>query len=159
MNREMCKKGRQLSDEETRLIFSNGHHGILSVNGDDGYPYAVPINYVYLNDAIYIHSAKYGYKIDAIKNNNKVCFTSILNSEIVPNRFTAKFESVIAFGRINIIENMEEKQLVMETFINRFSPDFKENGLKFINGAINKTEVLKIDIEDIKGKAYRDGKW
>ena len=77
MNREMYKKDRQLPEEQARAIFEKGHHGILSVNGDDGYPYGVPVNYVYLNDCIYIHSAKYGYKIEALENNRKVCFTAI----------------------------------------------------------------------------------
>ena len=89
MKREMYKKDRQLPEEQARAIFEKGHHGILSVNGDDGYPYGVPVNYVYLNDCIYIHSAKYGYKIEALENNRKVCFTAILSSEILPSKFTA----------------------------------------------------------------------
>ena len=96
MERKMYKEKRQLSAEETQALFVKGHHGILSVNGDDGYPYAVPVNYVFIDGKIYIHSAKYGYKIDALKQNDKVCFTAILNSQIIPDKFTAAFESVVA---------------------------------------------------------------
>ena len=76
MNREMYKKERQMSAEATAAIFSKGNHGTLAVNGDDGYPYAVPVNYVYDGGKIYIHSAKYGYKIDAVKRDDKGVFFS-----------------------------------------------------------------------------------
>ena len=159
MEREMYKKDRQLSPEKTKEIFEKGHHGIISVNGDDGYPYGVPVNYVYLNDKIYIHSAKYGYKMEALEKNDKVCFTAILNSQILPDKFTAAFESVIAFGKAGLVEDDAEKRTVLETFIDRFSPDFKENGQKFIAGAFEKTAIIRIDVESIKGKAYTDGSW
>ena len=159
MNREMYKKDRQLSAEKTAEIFTAGHPGILSVNGDDGYPYGVPVNYVYLDDHIYIHSAKYGYKIDALQKDSKVCFTAILDSEILPSKFTAAFESVIAFGNATFVEDEAEKKKALDTFIDRFSPDFKEGGQKFIAGTIGKTAIIRIDVESIKGKAYKDGGW
>lgn len=155
MKREMYKKDRQLSEEKTKEIFEKGHHGILSVNGDEGYPYGVPVNYVYLHDSIYIHSAKYGYKIDALKKDDKVCFSTILSSEILPSQFTAAFESVIATGKAVIVEDRDEKKLVLDTFIERFSPGFKENGQKFIAGAFEKTAIIRIDVDEIKGKAYK----
>ena len=159
MEREMYKKDRQVPLEKTKELFEKGHHGIISVNGDDGYPYGVPVNYVYLNDKIYIHSAKYGYKIEALEKNDKVCFTAILSSQILPGKFTAAFESVIAFGKAALIHDEAEKKEVLDTFIDRFSPDFKESGEKFIAGAIAKTAIIRIDVESIKGKAYTDGKW
>ena len=159
MERDMFKKEREVSLEETERLLELGHHGTLSVNGDDGYPYGVPVNYVYLNKAIYIHSAKYGYKMDAIKENNKVCFSAIISSEIIPSKFTAKFESIIAFGKVELVEDNDEKQMVLETFINNFSPDFAEGGLKFIKAASDKTAIIKINVENVKGKVYRGGSW
>lgn len=159
MKREMYKKDRQLSEEKTKEIFEKGHHGILSVNGDEGYPYGVPVNYVYLNDAIYIHSAKYGYKIEALEKSDKVCFSAILNSEILPSQFTAAFESVIATGKAVMVEDTAEKKLVLDTFIDRFSPEFKEGGQKFIAAAFEKTAIIRIDVNEIKGKAYSQGSW
>ena len=110
MNREMYKKERQMSSEATAAIFSKGNHGTLAVNGDDGYPYAVPVNYVYDGGKIYIHSAKYGYKIDAVKRDDKVCFSAILNSKVQQDKFTAAFQSVIAFGKISFVEDEAEKK-------------------------------------------------
>ena len=160
MERKMYKEKRQLSAEETQALFVKGHHGILSVNGDDGYPYAVPVNYVFIDGKIYIHSAKYGYKIDALKQNDKVCFTAILNSQIIPDKFTAPFESVVAFGKASFIDDGDEKLTALRTFIERFSPDHQEAGERFIHAAYEKTQIIRIDVEQMTGKAYRPGnKW
>ena len=104
MKREMYKKDRQMSAESVEKAFSAGNHGTLAVNGDDGYPYAVPVNYVYDNGKIYIHSAKYGYKIEALKNSDRVCFSAILNSRVQQDMFTAAYQSVVAFGRASFVE-------------------------------------------------------
>lgn len=152
MNREMYKKERQMSSEATAAIFSKGNHGTLAVNGDDGYPYAVPVNYLYDGGKIYIHSAKYGYKIDAVKRDDKVCFSAILNSKVQQDKFTAAFQSVIAFGKISFVEDEAEKKRILEQFIYKMSPEFVEGGMKFVNAAIGKTALLCIDVEEIKGK-------
>ena len=152
MNREMYKKERQMSSEATAAIFSKGNHGTLAVNGDDGYPYAVPVNYVYDGGKIYIHSATYGYKIDAVKRDDKVCFSAILNSKVQQDKFTAAFQSVIAFGKISFVEDEAEKKRILEQFIYKMSPEFVEGGMKFVNAAIGKTALLCIDVEEIKGK-------
>ena len=152
MNREMYKKERQMSSEATAAIFSKGNHGTLAVNGDDGYPYAVPVNYVYDGGKIYIHSAKYGYKIDAVKRDDRVCFSAILNSKVQQDKFTAAFQSVIAFGKISFVEDEAEKKRILEQFIYKMSPEFVEGGMKFVNAAIGKTALLCIDVEEIKGK-------
>ena len=152
MNREMYKKERQMSSEATAAIFSKGNHGTLAVNGDDGYPYAVPVNSVYDGGKIYIHSAKYGYKIDAVKRDDKVCFSAILNSKVQQDKFTAAFQSVIAFGKISFVEDEAEKKRILEQFIYKMSPEFVEGGMKFVNAAIGKTALLCIDVEEIKGK-------
>lgn len=154
MNREMQKKDRQLPVEEVKELLVKGHHGILSVNGDDGYPYAVPVNYVYLNDAIYIHSAKYGYKIDALEKDNKVCFSAIISSNILPSHFTAEFESVVAFGKVTMVEDDAEKREVLETFILRMAPGRGEAGEKMIKANFDKTAIIKVNIESMTGKAW-----
>ncbi|MDO4516710.1 MAG: pyridoxamine 5'-phosphate oxidase family protein [Bacillota bacterium] len=157
MERKMHKIKRQLPDSEAKALFEKGHHGILAVNGDDGYPYAVPVNYIYLNEKIYIHSAKVGYKIDAINRDSKVCFSAILSSEILPQEVTAAFESVIATGKITMVEDETERRQVMETFIYRFCEGAIDTGLAFVDKTLDKTAVLRIDVEQLTGKAYRGG--
>lgn len=155
INREMNKKERQLSADETKKLLLQSTEGTLAVNGDDGYPYCLPMNYVYLNDAIYIHAADRGYKIDALKENKKVCFSVIASSSILPELFTTGYESVIAAGDAEFVDDPAEKQMVMEAFVSRFSPGFEEGGMKFIKAAIHRTAVIKINILDVKGKSFR----
>lgn len=152
MERNMYKANRQMTNDEAVKIFEQGNHGILAVNGDDGYPYAVPVNYIYENGKIYIHSAKYGYKIDMIKADNKVCFTAIINAEVIQNKFTAAYQSIVATGKIHIVEDDVERRSILEKYIYKMSPDFIETGLKFVDAAIDKTELLCIDVEELKGK-------
>lgn len=160
MNREMNKKDRQMTDEQVKeLLLSCHKEGTLAVNGDDGYPYCVPINFVYVNDAIYMHSAKYGYKIDALNISKKACFSVVPRAEVAPELFTTRFESIIAFGDIEFIEDEGERQQVMEAFIDRYAKDFHEGGMKFIKASIGKTAVLKLNIKEMKGKAFRSDKW
>lgn len=159
MNREMNKKDRKVSHDVAKEMLSSAREGSLAMHGDDGYPYCIPVNYVYYNDAIYFHGANYGYKIDALKANPKVCFSAIINSEIAPELFTTKFESIVATGDVTFVEDETERQAVMEAFIDVFSADFKEGGLKFIKAAMGKTTVMKMHIHELTGKAFRSDKW
>ena len=159
MNREMYKKERQIPDEKVKQMLTDAREGTLAMYGDDGYPYALPMNYVYLNDAIYIHTAKYGYKIDALNMNQKVCFSVIVRSKIAPELFTTKYESIVATCDAEFIEDDSERHLVMETFIERYSPDFHEGGMKFIKASLSKTAIVKLNIKEVKGKAFRADKW
>ncbi len=155
MSREMYKKERQVSPDQAEEMLLATTEGTLSMHGDDGYPYAIPVNYVYLDGAVYIHTADRGYKIDALKENQKVCFSVIAESVVAPELFTTKYKSIVATGDVEFIENQEEKQHVMEAFVSRFSPGLEEGGMKFINAALHRTAILKIHIREMKGKAFR----
>lgn len=84
MFRPIRKKKNELSTEDTKQILREARRGVLAVNGEDGYPYAIPINFIYDETAgrIYFHSSRTGYKLDAIKVCDKVCFTAY-GTEIV----------------------------------------------------------------------------
>ena len=99
MFREMRRKKQQLAPERVEEILSRRTAGTLAVLGDEGYPYAVPLSYVYHNGRIYFHCAKAGHKLDAIRGCDKVSFCVIDQDEIVSAEFTTYFRSVIVFGR------------------------------------------------------------
>lgn len=155
MNREMQKKDRQTSLARAKEMLAACTEGTLAMHGDDGYPYSLPMNYIYMNDVIYMHSADKGYKIDALRANQKVGFSVIVRSEIAPELFTTKFESVVATGDLSFVEDDAERQQVMEAIVSRFSPGLEEGGMKFIRAAIHRTAILKIQIREMKGKAFR----
>lgn len=155
MNREMRNKQRQVSARKAKEMLLRGTEGILSMHGDDGYPYGVPFNYIYMNDAIYIHTLNQGYKIDALKTNQKVCFSVIVRSQIIPELYTARYESVIATGEAEFVEEQMERTQVLEGFVSRFSPGLENGGAKFIRASIDRTAIIKIRIQDLKGRSFR----
>ena len=112
MFREMKRKERQLSAELTEKILNKCTSGVLSVIGDDGYPYGVPVSYAYSDGKIFFHCAKEGHKVDAIKNNPKVSFTVIAQDDVVPEAYGTDFASVIAFGKASFVEDPEENRSI-----------------------------------------------
>ena len=88
MEHKMHKASRQLPEDETLELLKRGDHGTLSVQGDDGYPYATPVNYIVVHDKVYLHSAPYGYKIQCLERNPKCCFSAIVSTRIIPEKIT-----------------------------------------------------------------------
>ena len=107
--REMRRKRQQLSNEESITILEKATAGTLAVLGDGDFPYAVPISYVYHEGKLYFHSALAGHKVDAIKKCDKASFCVIDKDDVQPEKYTTFFRSVIAFGRIRVIEDEAEK--------------------------------------------------
>lgn len=153
MFRGMRRKKQQLLEEDILFILNNENAGVLSLFGDDGYPYGVPISYVYFNEKIYFHSAKTGHKIDSIKRNYKASFTVISKNDIVPEKYTTKYRSVIAFGRVRIIENIEEMYEYIYEMSKKFNPNGSDENHNYeIEKGIGSMVMIEFTIEDIKGK-------
>ena len=106
MFREIRKKRNKLSLEKTKQLLHNERRGILAVNGDEGYPYALPVNYYYdeTNNKIYFHGAKVGHKVDALKTNDKICFTVYGHETIKEEKWAPYVQSAILFGRCHLLE-------------------------------------------------------
>ena len=151
----MHKADRQLSPEDTLAILKKGDHGTLSVNGDDGYPYAVPINYIVVNDKVYLHSAPYGYKMECLEKSKKCCFSVIVSAQILPSKITAAFESVIITGDVAIVTDEAEKRTALEAFVTQKHPGYEEIGFKMIDKLFHKTALLRVDAQEMTGKAYK----
>ncbi|HIY33217.1 pyridoxamine 5'-phosphate oxidase family protein [Evtepia sp.] len=155
MEHKMHKASRQLSDAETMEILKKGDHGTLSVQGDDGYPYATPINYIVVDGKVYLHSAPYGYKIECLQRSPKCCFSAIISAQIIPSKITAAFESVVLTGTAVFVTDQAEKRTVLENFVTQKHPGYEELGFKMIDKQIDKTAVIRLDPVSLTGKAYR----
>lgn len=155
MEHKMHKASRQLSDAETMEILKKGDHGTLSVQGDDGYPYAIPINYIVVDGKVYLHSAPYGYKIECLQRSPKCCFSAIISAQIIPSKITAAFESVVLTGTAVFVTDQAEKRTVLENFVTQKHPGYEELGFKMIDKQIDKTAVIRLDPVSLTGKAYR----
>ena len=153
MFREMRRKRQLLSQEDTRKILYQGTSGVLAVSGDDGYPYAVPLSYVYDGEKIYFHSAKNGHKQDAIVKNPKASFCVIDKDNIVPDEYTTYFRSVIVFGTIHILHDEAEKREAIEKLARKYAPaDTEENRQKTIERDWKPLCMLEMTPEHISGK-------
>ena len=150
--REMRRKRQQLSDEESISILQKATSGTLALLGDNGYPYAVPISYVYSDSKLYFHSALSGHKIDAIRNCDKASFCVIDKDDVQPERYTTFFRSVIVFGRIHIIEDDTEKLAMARMLGNRYNPNNDESLQKEIESGLSRMLMICFDIEHLTGK-------
>ena len=148
----MRRHRQQLSREECERILGRCTSGVLALTGDGGYPYAVPLSYVYADGAIIFHSAVQGHKIDAIKRDNRCSFCVIEQDEIIPAEFTTYFRSVIAFGHIQFLEKADEKMQALRLLGRRYSPS-DEYGLQHeIDQSLDHVLIMRLDIEHLSGK-------
>lgn len=151
MFREMRRGKQLLSTEDTVAVIDRCTNGVLACLGDEDYPYAVPLSYVYFNSKIYFHSAKAGHKIDAITKYPKVSFTVIDEDTIVSKEYTTYFRSVTAFGKARIVEG-DERLEAFQALVEKYSGDQPEEAkYKEISGC-TQAYIIAIDIEHVTGK-------
>ena len=123
MFREMRRKNQALPREDCAAILDRGTSGVLALSGEGGYPYAVPISYVYHGGKLYFHCAKAGHKLDAIRREPRASFCVIDEDRVVPAEYTTYFRSVIAFGRIRVLEEDGEKLAAIEKLAEKYAPE------------------------------------
>lgn len=152
MFREMRRKKQVLKDRDVCRVLNQATSGVLAVQGDNGYPYAVPMSYVYYDGKIYFHSAKSGHKIDAILKDEKVSFTVIGQDEIIPEEFTTYFSSVVIFGKARIVKDQEEKLTSLKVLSNKYSPNLEKETEIEISKALEHLVMVAIDIDHMTGK-------
>ncbi len=157
MFRPMRRKNQELPHDECELILNKATSGVLALSGDDDYPYAVPLSYVYDNGKIYFHCAKTGHKIDAISRNEKASFCVIDQDLIIPEKFTTYFRSVIVFGKIRILTDENEKRLAIEKLAKRYAPNIGTvERQKAIDMDYAPLCMLELSIEHISGKESKE---
>ena len=139
---EMRRKKQQLSREETEKIFRRGSHG--------GWPYALPISYVYNEGKLYFHCAAAGHKLEAIARDPRASFCVVDADEVIPELFTTAYRSAIAFGRIRVLEKGPELVRALEALCGKYSPDIEPE--EEIEKFIDSVRVLEMSIEHMSGK-------
>ncbi len=157
MFRTMRRDKQLLSQEQTVAILEQGTAGVLALSGDGGYPYAVPISYVYSDNKIFFHSAVDGHKIDAVKRSYKASFCVVYQDCVLPEEYTTYYKSVIAFGRIRILTEDSEKNAAIELLAKKYHPSDTPQGRgAAIAQAWSRMNLLELHIEHITGKAARE---
>ena len=157
MFRKIRRSKKEISAEAAEALLQKSRRGVLAVNGDDGYPYAVPINYLYDGDAkkIYFHGARAGHKYDSIKACDKVCFTVYGNETIKDELWAPYMQSAVVFGRCRLPEYGEESMALLKRFAMKYYP-----GESMVDAEIadagKAAQMYVIDIEHISGKEVQE---
>ncbi|MEJ2422183.1 MAG: pyridoxamine 5'-phosphate oxidase family protein [Acidobacteriota bacterium] len=152
--RGMRRKDRQIEPAETEAPLESGEYGVLSTVDGDGQPYGVPVNYVYRDGAVYLHCALAGHKLDNIKSNPRVSFCVVGKTRVLPAEFATEYESAVIFG-IASEPSGEERRQALEGLLEKYSPDFMNEGRDYIQRKDKVTKVVKINIRHVSGKARR----
>ena len=157
MFRPMRRFKQALSPEECRAVLERGTSGVLALSGDEGWPYAVPLSYVYADGKIYFHSAKSGHKVDAIRSCPRASFCVIDQDHIVPEEYTTYFRSVIAFGRIRVIGDDGERRAAVERLALKYHPgDTPEHRNRYIDSEWAPLCMLEMTVDHLTGKEAKE---
>lgn len=155
MFRKMRRFKQELTKEQCIDILTNEPRGVLALLGDDDYPYALPMSHVYVDGKIYFHGAKDGHKIDAVKKHPKVSFCVMDKGVKKDDEWWYTFKSVIVFGKINIIQDKDEKIDNLTHLGNKFIPTPEETENE-IRNLLDRTEVFELTIEHMSGKIVEE---
>ena len=157
MFREFRREKNVISVEEAKLLLKDSRRGVLAVNGDNGYPYAIPVNYLYdeENNKIYFHGARVGHKIDSLKASDKVCFT-VCGPETIKAESWAPFvKSTLVFGRCHLMENNEQSIALLKQFAMKYYPsEMLVDEAVAVAGKV--TQMFEIVIEHVTGKEVQE---
>lgn len=152
MFQTMRRKRQELSREDTAAILERRTSGVLALAEEGGFPYAVPLSYVYTGDKLYFHCAKSGHKLDAIRREPKASFCVTAQDKVVPEEYTTYFRSVIAFGTIRVLEG-EEMRPAIERLALKYSPlESEESRREEIEKTWKALCILELEVEHLTGK-------
>jgi len=155
MSYDIRRQDRALPETEAYRILDEGGDGVLATWGEDGYPYAVPMNHVLADGALYLHCALAGHRLDNLAHCDKVSYCVVSAREVVPAELSTDYRSAIVFGRAVRVEAPEEKRKALLALLHRFAPGHLESGLKALEGSFDRVAVLRVDIHRITGKARK----
>lgn len=157
MFRPIRKKKNEISIDAAKELLRSSRRGVLAVNGDDGYPYGIPINYLYdeENERIIFHGAKAGHKVDALQKNDKVCFTVFGNERIKEEAWAPFLQSVVVFGRCHLVESQEDTIALVKKFAAKYYPDMDMvNEEVVLSGRA--VQMFEIQVEHLSGKEVQE---
>jgi len=155
MNRTMRREDRRLDDTAAMALLKRGEYGILSTTGKDNRPYGIPVNYVVMEDAIFFHCATEGRKLENITANRGVSFCVVGRTELLPEKFSTRYESVVVSGDAGVVEEPELKEKALNALVGKYAPGNMDAGKAYIEKLMDKTAVVRISIDHLIGKARK----
>lgn len=150
-------KTHPLSEEQVTEILVKAPVGSLATITENGYPYIVPVHFIYHEGKIYIHGLAKGQKISNILANEKVCFEIYdmkgLILDEAPCDVNTEYESVVILGTAAIVKDINLKESVMNKIVEKYTPHL--SGTELPDNMVRSTGVIEISIKELTGKYYR----
>ena len=155
--RRIRKKKNEISAEAAEQLLLHCRRGILAMNGVEGYPYAIPINYFYdkENQKIYFHGARAGHKVEALRACDKVCFIVYGNEIIKEEAWAPYIQSVVVFGRCHLVEAGTRAITLLKQFAMKYYPD-EHLADEEIAQAGKAAQIFEIEIEHFSAKEVQE---
>ena len=157
MFREMRRFKLQISEEECIRILKEQPRGILSMIGDNGYPYGIPLDHWYSekDNRLYFHCAKTGHKLDAIAACDKVSYCVMDKGYRKDGEWALNINSVVVFGRMRVVEDEDKKQEICTNLVRKFTDD-EEYLRRELTNAFPRVNCLELIIEHMTGKLVNE---
>lgn len=152
MFQKIRREVKALPDIDAVTMFDEASYGTLSMEGIDGFPYGVPVNFVYDNGKIIFHSAVAGKKYESLIKNPNVSFTVVAQDDVQPAKFTTLYRSAMAFGKARLLEDESEITKAMEHIVEKYSFDHMEKGKAFIKEKMGSFCVFEMEILHMTAK-------
>ena len=153
-NSTVRRQDRLLGMDEAIHLLNEGEYGFLSLGNEEG-GYGIPISFVYDLGAIFFHCAPEGIKLDYMDTCRIACFCVVGSTAVQASKFTTAYESVLVFGRLQVVNDDVGRMKALELIIDKYSPDHKEIGLKYAQKSFQRTKILRLDIDRFSGKCKR----
>lgn len=147
------RQDRLLEENRAMELLANGEYGFLALAGNDGY--GVPLSYVFDGDDLWFHCAPDGEKLRRIEYSDKATFCVVGRTEVLPDKFSTLYESVIASGRIEVVEDEDVKLKALALLVAKYSPDYIDMGAKYAQLSLARTTVLRFKIDTFSGKGKK----
>lgn len=157
-NDNIRRQDRLLPENKAVELLESCEYGYLSLISADGTPYGIPISYVWDGaESIYFHCAPEGRKLLAIAQNKAASFCLVGQTNVISNKFTTEYESIIAFGTIQLVKSDQESFRALELILDKYSPNDKTIGMRYAEKSFHRTRVLRLDVETWSGKRKKMG--
>jgi nitroimidazol reductase NimA-like FMN-containing flavoprotein (pyridoxamine 5'-phosphate oxidase superfamily) len=152
---EIRRQDRLLASEQIEFLLNTGEYGVLSMCAANGYGYGVPLSFARDGEKLYFHCSPEGFKLQNLAANNQASFCIVGRTQVLPEKFSTGYESVIVFGKVTRQLPDDERQAALRLLIRKYCHSQVTSGEKYIESAFHRTQVLRLDIEHRSGKSRK----
>lgn len=152
----MRRKDREMNKDFAFSVLDKAPFVTLSMVNEDK-PYSVPVSIARDNDILYFHCALEGTKIDILNKNNNVTLTAVSKCKPRPIDFTLEYESAVVNGKAFSVIDEKEMIYALKLICEKYALSNMDNFENAINRSLHRTNIIKIEIDDIYGKRKKYG--